>query len=74
MPLATCEQFPAALASVTLTLTEALIANGNPINFGNPQAIADLALKHRIPSIFSEEQFVEAGGLISYGPNYTDIL
>jgi putative ABC transport system substrate-binding protein len=72
--VSTREQFSAALTSVTLTVTDALLANGNPVNFGNKQAIADFALKHRIPSIFSEGQFVEAGGLISYGPNYTDML
>jgi putative tryptophan/tyrosine transport system substrate-binding protein len=72
--ISTGEQFPAALASVSLTRTDALLANGNPVNFGNKQAIADFALKNRIPSIFSEGQFVEAGGLVSYGPNYTDML
>lgn len=70
----TLNGFPAALAGVTLTPADALVANGNPINFGNRQAIADFALKHRLPSIFSEGQFVEAGGLVSYGPNYTDML
>ena len=29
--------------------------------------IADLALKHRLPSILNGREFVEAGGLMSYG-------
>ena len=70
----TLDAFPSALAGVALTGADALLANGNPINFGNKQAIADFALKNRLPSIFSEGQFVEAGGLVSYGPNYTDML
>jgi putative ABC transport system substrate-binding protein len=31
--------------------------------------IAELAIKHRLPSIFGVRTFVEAGGLMSYGPN-----
>jgi putative ABC transport system substrate-binding protein len=34
--------------------------------------IADLALKHRLPSIFALRSHPEAGGLMSYGPNATD--
>jgi putative ABC transport system substrate-binding protein len=31
--------------------------------------IAELAIKHRLPSIFAGRQYVEAGGLMSYGPS-----
>jgi putative ABC transport system substrate-binding protein len=31
--------------------------------------LADLALTHRLPSIFNGRMFVEAGGLMSYGPS-----
>jgi putative tryptophan/tyrosine transport system substrate-binding protein len=31
--------------------------------------LADLALTHRLPSIFNGRTFVEAGGLMSYGPS-----
>ena len=70
----TLEELSAALAAVTVSHADALIANGNPVNFGNARAIADFALRNRLPSIFSEGQFVEVGGLVSYGPNYADML
>jgi putative tryptophan/tyrosine transport system substrate-binding protein len=35
--------------------------------------IADLAVKNRLPSIFDRSSFVEAGGLMSYGPNVSDM-
>jgi len=38
-----------------------------------PQRVAELAVRHRLPSIAITEQFVNAGGLISYGANPTDI-
>jgi len=31
--------------------------------------IADLAIKNRLPSIYDRSQFVDAGGLVSYGTN-----
>jgi putative ABC transport system substrate-binding protein len=36
------------------------------------QQIADLALKHRLPSIFTERGYVEAGGLMSLGESLKD--
>jgi putative tryptophan/tyrosine transport system substrate-binding protein len=34
--------------------------------------LAALALRHAVPAIFQYRQFVEAGGLMSYGGNLTD--
>jgi putative ABC transport system substrate-binding protein len=36
--------------------------------------IAAFALENRLPSVFSERRFVLAGGLMSYGPNYADLV
>ena len=35
--------------------------------------LADLATKNRLPSMFGFREFVDAGGLMSYGPSATDI-
>ena len=35
--------------------------------------IAELALQHRLPTLFGFREMVEAGGLISYGPRYSDL-
>ena len=35
--------------------------------------IAELAAKHRVPAIYGGREFVEAGGLISDAPTFTDI-
>jgi putative ABC transport system substrate-binding protein len=37
-----------------------------------PQRLADLALKYRLPSIFAERAYVEAGGLMSLGESLKD--
>jgi putative ABC transport system substrate-binding protein len=36
--------------------------------------IADLAITHRLPTMYSWKRSVEAGGLIAYGPSFPDIF
>jgi len=33
----------------------------------------DFAAKNRLPAMYPGSEFVEAGGLMSYAPNYTDL-
>jgi len=33
----------------------------------------DLAARNRLPTMFSFRRYVDAGGLMSYGPNLTDL-
>jgi putative ABC transport system substrate-binding protein len=35
--------------------------------------IAELAVKNRLPTMLSRREYVEAGGLMSYGTNYSDM-
>jgi putative ABC transport system substrate-binding protein len=41
--------------------------------FLNRTRLADLAVKGRLPAMSTQAQWVEAGGLISYGPNLPDL-
>ena len=41
--------------------------------FAERKRIVELAGKHRLPAIYPQKEFVEAGGLMSYGPDYDDI-
>jgi len=38
----------------------------------NRKQMADLATKHRLPAMFTSQEYVEAGGLMAYGENSTD--
>ena len=38
----------------------------------NLRRIVDLSAKHRLPSIYASRDFVDAGGLMAYGPSYSD--
>ena len=68
------EDFPAAFSAVASGRAQALMAFGNPVNFQNRQLIADFAGRERLPGIFEERLFVEAGGLMSYAPSFTALF
>jgi putative tryptophan/tyrosine transport system substrate-binding protein len=70
----TPDDYAAAFATVTASRADALFAFGNPVNFKNRQAIADFALKSRLPSLYQERLFVESGGLVSYAPSFIDLF
>ncbi|HEX2228697.1 MAG TPA: ABC transporter substrate binding protein, partial [Candidatus Binatia bacterium] len=36
--------------------------------------IVQLAAKHRLPAMYGSKEFVEAGGLMSYGPNFSEVF
>jgi len=65
---------PTAFAAVESNGAQALVALVNPINYRGRQLIADFALRNRIPSVQAASVFVEAGGLMSYAPNWDDLF
>ena len=38
------------------------------------ERLTELAIKHRLPAIYDEKQYVNAGGLMSYGPSFIDLF
>jgi putative tryptophan/tyrosine transport system substrate-binding protein len=61
--------YDAALAKAASDYRRALVVMTSTDFFFDRDRIANIALRHRIPSIFAFRQYVEAGGLLSYGPN-----
>jgi ABC-type uncharacterized transport system substrate-binding protein len=41
--------------------------------FGERKRIVELARKYRLPAIYPDKEFVDEGGLLSYGVNYDDL-
>ena len=52
---------------------DALYVVGNPVVALHRQAIVDFASRHRLPAIYTGRPFVDAGGLMSYGPSLRDM-
>ena len=63
------DDFERAFAALTTGRAEALIVVGSPLTFANRDQIASLAQKHRLPSTYFQRDYVDAGGLMVYGPN-----
>jgi len=41
--------------------------------FAERKRIVELASKYRLPAIYFQKEFVDEGGLMSYGVDYTDL-
>jgi putative ABC transport system substrate-binding protein len=62
-----------AFAAATKAQAGALVvAQQGPITT-NPKQIVELAAKRRLPAIYADTPWIHDGGLMSYGPSYTDL-
>jgi putative ABC transport system substrate-binding protein len=51
----------------------AIIIGGGRLFFAERNRIVELAVKHRMPAIYPHEEFVDDGGLMSYGTDNADL-
>ena len=52
----------------------ALVITPSVVNAANLKRIADLAVKHRLPSIYHRREFADSGGLVAYGVDRSDMF
>jgi ABC-type uncharacterized transport system substrate-binding protein len=69
---ATAEGIEQAFAKMQRQDVTAVVIAADSFFVEQRERIAQLALKHRLPSIFSFREHVQAGGLISYGQHLAD--
>jgi ABC-type uncharacterized transport system substrate-binding protein len=53
--------------------TGAIVVGIDTLTQSNQRIIIELAAKYRVPAIYPSREFVDAGGLISFGVNYPDL-
>jgi len=63
------DQLDAALATIAGGQVDALYSVGDPLILSERRRLADFALAHRLPTVFGWREFVDAGGLMAYGPS-----
>jgi len=66
------EDFDRAFTDMTRARAGALTVLGGAMLFTERRRLVDLAAKNRLPAMYSWREFVDAGGLMAYGPNLTD--
>ena len=59
----------AALAAMAQARASGAVFFADPMFVSQRRKIAELASKHRVPTVFPRRENVDAGGLIAYGPN-----
>ena len=68
------EQFGSAFSAVTGARAQALYVIEDPVFYNRRMTLITLASKARLPIIYWVKEFAEAGGLMSYGANYSDLM
>ena len=68
----TSTELSAALASITRTRADALMVQADPLTLAHGKQIADFAARNRLASMFYMREYVDQGGLVSYGASLTD--
>jgi putative ABC transport system substrate-binding protein len=65
--------FDPAFAAMGRERVGALVVVMDPMMFLHRSRLADAAMTHRLPSVSTQAPWAEAGGLLTYGPNLSDV-
>jgi ABC-type uncharacterized transport system substrate-binding protein len=69
----TAPELEGAFAAMARARAQAVLVLGTAIFLAERQRVAELAIKHRLPTMSNLKDIVEAGGLMSYGPDFDDL-
>jgi putative ABC transport system substrate-binding protein len=75
-PVRAVEEFEGAFATVAQERVDAIYVVGAALTGRGreaPKLLGELAMKHRLPSMFGYKASVVAGGLMSYSANYVEL-
>jgi len=68
------DDFESAFARAKREGAQALITTTGPLLNTQQRQVLDFAAKNRLPAMYPASEFVDAGGLMSYAPSYTDLF
>jgi ABC-type uncharacterized transport system substrate-binding protein len=70
----TLEELEAAFSELLDQRPDALLVTTDAFTRQHRARILDFAKRNRIPAMFEDGSYVEAGGLMSYGPDYDEVF
>jgi putative tryptophan/tyrosine transport system substrate-binding protein len=73
-PASDPDTFASAFSLMMRDHVEAFIVLPSPMLFGEHKRIVELAADNRLPGMYQAREFVDAGGLMSYGVNLSDLF
>jgi putative ABC transport system substrate-binding protein len=62
-----------AFRTATQKKVNAIMTGGGRLLFAERKRMVELAVKHRMPAIYPQKEFVDDGGLMSYGTDNADL-
>ena len=65
--------YASAFAAITAGQAQAILLGGTAWNFANRHSIVEFAARSHLPTMYHTRQYVDIGGLISYGTDFKDI-
>ena len=66
-------EFERAFADLTKERAGGMVVLRDAVFILNQAQFLELAAKHRLPAMYGLREFVDAGGLMSFGPNFSDM-
>jgi putative tryptophan/tyrosine transport system substrate-binding protein len=67
-------EFDSAFAAIILERAGGVLVLSTPLFIAGASQLAELARKYKLPTMFAARSYVEAGGLMSYGPDRADLF
>jgi putative ABC transport system substrate-binding protein len=65
-------EFEGAFAAMVRERANGVVVAADPVTYGPRSQVVLLAAKNRLPAVYGQREFAEAGGFMSYGPNIAD--
>ena len=66
------DEFESALVGLSIDRTDVVLVTAEPFTLRHRERIIDFLVQQRVPAMFEDRAFVDAGGLMSYGPSIRD--
>jgi putative ABC transport system substrate-binding protein len=74
VPAASPDELAGAFSTITEQRAEAFIVFPSPMLFNQYKRIVAFAASKRLPAVYQAREFVDAGGLMSYGANLAELF
>jgi putative ABC transport system substrate-binding protein len=73
VPVRSATEYESAFSAMVRERADGVLVLSTPLFIAGAQPLADLSVKHKLPSLFGPKDHVAAGGLMSYSPDRRDL-
>jgi putative ABC transport system substrate-binding protein len=73
VPVQSATEYESAFSTIARDRAGGVLVLSTPLYIAGAKPLAELALKHKLPSLFGPKHHVMAGGLMSYSPDRPDL-